>query len=357
MYILPGTNFLQTGIEPQFILFFDCPEEEMERRLLGRNQVYNNHEDDWLVFHQQNSSFYGFIFISFKYCFVYRINQTVMVLGEQGRVDDNIETIRKRFKVFVESSIPVVDYYETSGKVNKVLKLFNSQRTMFSNAILGPSLSVQLVEGSMMLQILIQFSWVYMWLFRQYWPNQDSDILVLFRRLMPPNQLTKSLIQFDLCLIASTMWYPSLCLTTSPWLLPPISSPFTFFPSDGWQNVKCLVYVLQLVLFDVFHHPEETKWSVILDIWNASCDTCSQVMAMRRNWQKLSSNITSMGLQWPSSTESQRSFFLQDTQTFLLLFHPSRMICAGFNWEHMCRWEAHCEYAHTCILGFSFILP
>ncbi len=158
MYILPGTKFVQTGIEPQFILFFDCPEEEMERRLLGRNQVYNNHEDDWLVFQQQISSFYGFIFSSFKYCFVYRINQTVTVLGKQGRVDDNIETIRKRFKVFVESSIPVVDYYETSGKVNKVLKLFNSQPTMFSNAILGPSLSVQLVEGSMMLQILIQFS-------------------------------------------------------------------------------------------------------------------------------------------------------------------------------------------------------
>lgn len=34
---------LQTGIEPQFILFFDCPEEEMERRLLGRNQVWFLH--------------------------------------------------------------------------------------------------------------------------------------------------------------------------------------------------------------------------------------------------------------------------------------------------------------------------
>ena len=34
---------LQTGIEPQFILFFDCPEEEMERRLLGRNQVLGWH--------------------------------------------------------------------------------------------------------------------------------------------------------------------------------------------------------------------------------------------------------------------------------------------------------------------------
>ena len=30
---------LQTDIEPQFILFFDCSEEVMERRLLGRNQV------------------------------------------------------------------------------------------------------------------------------------------------------------------------------------------------------------------------------------------------------------------------------------------------------------------------------
>lgn len=44
----------QTGIQPELVLFFDCPEEVMERRLLGRNE---------------------------------------------GRTDDNIETIRKRFKV------------------------------------------------------------------------------------------------------------------------------------------------------------------------------------------------------------------------------------------------------------------
>jgi hypothetical protein len=30
---------LQTKISPAFVLFFDCAEEEMERRLLGRNQV------------------------------------------------------------------------------------------------------------------------------------------------------------------------------------------------------------------------------------------------------------------------------------------------------------------------------
>ena len=64
-----------TGMEPSFVLFFDCPEEEMERRLLSRNQ---------------------------------------------GREDDNIETIRKRFKVFLESSLPVISYYDAKGKVRKI---------------------------------------------------------------------------------------------------------------------------------------------------------------------------------------------------------------------------------------------
>ncbi|KAG5222085.1 UMP-CMP kinase [Salix suchowensis] len=38
----------------------------------------------------------------------------------EGRVDDNIETIRKRFKVFQESSLPVVEYYDSKGKVRKI---------------------------------------------------------------------------------------------------------------------------------------------------------------------------------------------------------------------------------------------
>ncbi|CAN1854350.1 UMP-CMP kinase 3 [Linum perenne] len=37
-----------------------------------------------------------------------------------GREDDNIETIRKRFKVFLESSLPVIEYYDSKGKVKKV---------------------------------------------------------------------------------------------------------------------------------------------------------------------------------------------------------------------------------------------
>ncbi len=53
----------QTGTEPAFILFFDCPEDVMTQRLLGRNQ---------------------------------------------GRSDDNIETIKKRFKVGVDFSSRVL---------------------------------------------------------------------------------------------------------------------------------------------------------------------------------------------------------------------------------------------------------
>ena len=38
----------------------------------------------------------------------------------EGREDDNIETIRNRFKVFLESTLPAVKYYESKGKVKKV---------------------------------------------------------------------------------------------------------------------------------------------------------------------------------------------------------------------------------------------
>ncbi|CAK7336927.1 unnamed protein product [Dovyalis caffra] len=62
-------------IEPEFVLFFDCPEEELTKRILNRNQ---------------------------------------------GRVDDNIETIRKRLKVYFESTLPVINYYNSKGKVQKI---------------------------------------------------------------------------------------------------------------------------------------------------------------------------------------------------------------------------------------------
>ncbi|KAF4356520.1 hypothetical protein G4B88_001068 [Cannabis sativa] len=84
---------LQTKIEPAFVLFFDCPEKEMERRILSRNQ---------------------------------------------GREDDNVETIRKRFNVFLDSSLPVIRHYEARGKVEKidaarpVAEVFQSVKEIFA---------------------------------------------------------------------------------------------------------------------------------------------------------------------------------------------------------------------------------
>lgn len=42
------------------------------------------------------------------------------LIRKQGRSDDNIETIRKRFKVFNEQTLPVIKHYETIATVHKV---------------------------------------------------------------------------------------------------------------------------------------------------------------------------------------------------------------------------------------------
>ncbi|KAI5953536.1 URA6 [Candida jiufengensis] len=58
-------------------IFFECPEQVMLNRLLERGKT-------------------------------------------SGRADDNIESIKKRFKTFIDTSMPVVDYFEKEGKVIKV---------------------------------------------------------------------------------------------------------------------------------------------------------------------------------------------------------------------------------------------
>lgn len=37
-----------------------------------------------------------------------------------GRADDNIESIKKRFRTFIETSMPVVDEFDGQGRVVKV---------------------------------------------------------------------------------------------------------------------------------------------------------------------------------------------------------------------------------------------
>ncbi|KAK1240974.1 hypothetical protein MKX07_006407 [Trichoderma sp. CBMAI-0711] len=70
-------KFEEAVCPAKLVLFFDCPEKVMEERLLERGKT-------------------------------------------SGRTDDNAESIRKRFRTFVETSMPVVNYYESQGKVIKV---------------------------------------------------------------------------------------------------------------------------------------------------------------------------------------------------------------------------------------------
>ncbi|CAM1506525.1 Fc.00g061660.m01.CDS01 [Cosmosporella sp. VM-42] len=72
-----GVKFQESVCPAQLVLFYDCPEEVMEGRLLERGKT-------------------------------------------SGRSDDNMESIRKRFRTFIETSMPVVDYFGKQGKVAKI---------------------------------------------------------------------------------------------------------------------------------------------------------------------------------------------------------------------------------------------
>ncbi len=70
-------RFEQAVCPSKFTLFFDCPEDVMTKRLLNRGKT-------------------------------------------SGRTDDNEESIKKRFKTFIETSMPVVEYFKKENKVAKV---------------------------------------------------------------------------------------------------------------------------------------------------------------------------------------------------------------------------------------------
>lgn len=59
------------------VLYFDCPEKTMEARLTERAKT-------------------------------------------GGRNDDSPEILRKRFNTFTQSSLPVVQHYESKGKLHKI---------------------------------------------------------------------------------------------------------------------------------------------------------------------------------------------------------------------------------------------
>ena len=49
------------------------------------------------------------------------LEERLLKRGEaSGRSDDNSETIKKRFKTYMEKTLPVIEYYQMLGKVEKV---------------------------------------------------------------------------------------------------------------------------------------------------------------------------------------------------------------------------------------------
>jgi len=72
-----AVKFEEAVCPSRLTLFLDCPESVMQERLLDRGKT-------------------------------------------SGRADDNEESIKKRFKTFIETSMPVVDYFDRQGRVVKV---------------------------------------------------------------------------------------------------------------------------------------------------------------------------------------------------------------------------------------------
>jgi UMP-CMP kinase len=74
--------------EVEGVMFIDCPEEELQRRLLSRGE-------------------------------------------SSGRSDDNIETAKKRFSTYKEATMPVIDYYESKGKLIRIGGDQNREKVFF----------------------------------------------------------------------------------------------------------------------------------------------------------------------------------------------------------------------------------
>ncbi|KAI5005699.1 UMP-CMP kinase 1-like [Hordeum vulgare subsp. vulgare] len=91
------------NIEPEFVLLIDCSREEMERRILHRNQ---------------------------------------------GRDDDNMETIRQRFEVFQQSTLPVIQHYEKMGKLRRVDGTRQPDMVFEDVKVIFAQLNTQANEGS-----------------------------------------------------------------------------------------------------------------------------------------------------------------------------------------------------------------
>lgn len=72
-----GLDFEKEICESSLVLFYECDEQVMLKRLLKRGE-------------------------------------------SSGRIDDNVDSIKKRFDTFWKTSLPVVEHYEKTGKVKRI---------------------------------------------------------------------------------------------------------------------------------------------------------------------------------------------------------------------------------------------
>jgi UMP-CMP kinase len=75
------------SIKIQFVLYFDCPESEMEKRLIKRGET-------------------------------------------SGREDDNAIAIKKRFKTYIEETRPIIEYYKQRSLL-KTISAVGTQDQVF----------------------------------------------------------------------------------------------------------------------------------------------------------------------------------------------------------------------------------
>ncbi|CAO3609500.1 unnamed protein product [Mucor hiemalis] len=72
-----AVKFEEVVVPSKLVLYFECPEEVMLKRLLKRSE-------------------------------------------SSGRIDDNIESIKKRFVIFTDTSMPVIEAFDKENKVKKI---------------------------------------------------------------------------------------------------------------------------------------------------------------------------------------------------------------------------------------------
>lgn len=78
-----------------FVLYFECPEAEMEKRLLKRGESSGRADDN---------------IVSIKKRYVITLSS----------VTSRLLLTQRSFRTFVETSMPVIDHYAKEGRVRKV---------------------------------------------------------------------------------------------------------------------------------------------------------------------------------------------------------------------------------------------